>query len=201
VLALACILPELALLGADLGLWGSPRWRGIAYAHGAFWVGLLHGWRPNYAGQPAAMFVTYGFLHGGLVHLLFNTVTLVSLGAAVIARVGQARFLVLYGTALLGGGAGFALLSRAPQPMVGASGALFGLAGALVAWAAAEAAAGERGAAARARALARGLVWPAALLVALNLVMFLAASGALAWEAHLGGFVVGLALAPLLARR
>ena len=97
-------------------------------------AGLLDSWRPNYPGQPAAMFASYGFLHGGAFHLLVNMITLVSLGPPVIERVGQWRFAVIYAASLLGGAVGFALLSSAVQPMVGASGALFGLAGVLTGW-------------------------------------------------------------------
>ncbi len=182
---LICVAIEALLQGADLGLWGSPRWRGLAYQNGGFWRGLLDNWRPNYAAQPVTMFASYGFLHGGLVHLLVNMVTLVSLGRLVIERVGQARFAAIYALSLLGGAAGFAVLSSAVQPMVGASGALFGLAGALVGW--------EY----TARRLARADLGPVlrvvGLLVLLNLVMYWAMDGNLAWETHLGGFLTGWA--------
>lgn len=178
-----CVTIELVLQGADLGLWGSPRWRGLAYQNGGFWRGLLDNWRPNYAAQPVTMFASYGFLHGGLVHLLVNMITLVSLGRLVIERVGQVRFAAIYALSLLGGAAGFAVLSSAVQPMVGASGALFGLAGVLVGW--------EY----TARRLARAGIGPVlrviGLLIGLNLVMYWAMDGNLAWETHLGGFLTG----------
>jgi hypothetical protein len=53
-----CILVEALLQGADFDFWGSSRWRGLAYQNGGVWRGLLDNWRPNYAGQPAMMFVT-----------------------------------------------------------------------------------------------------------------------------------------------
>ena len=130
-----CVLPELVLEGADLGLWGSTQWRSLAYGWCGFWPGLLHDWRPNYRLQPWAMFVTYGFLHGGFVHLAVNMISLVSLGRAVIDRAGQGGFVLLYTASLLGGGLGFGLLTNTTIPMVGASGALFGLTGAVIAWA------------------------------------------------------------------
>lgn len=181
---LACTAVELALQGADLGFWGSPRWRALAYQNGGFWIGLLGDWQPNYATQPLAMFATYGFLHAGAAHLAVNMITLVSLGTAVAARAGQRGFLALYGLSVLGGAAGFALLSQAVQPMVGASGALFGLAGALVAWDW------------RDRRDGGETLWPVlralALLGLLNLVMYWALGGSLAWETHLGGFLAGV---------
>lgn len=181
-----CILPELILQGADLGLWGTSGWRSLTYAWFGFWPGLLHDWRPNYAAQPWAMFVTYGFVHGGLVHLVVNMMTLVSLGRAVVDRVGQRQFLLIYIAALLGGGIGFGLLTNTVVPMVGASGALFGLVGAVIVWAMTD----------RLREdlplwpVARALIW----LVVLNLLLWFATGGQLAWQTHLGGGVAGAVL-------
>ncbi|MGV8988703.1 MAG: rhomboid family intramembrane serine protease [Cypionkella sp.] len=186
-LVVLCALPEIVLSGADFGLWGGTQWRGVAYGLGGFWPGLLHDWRPNFSGQAAVMFFSYGFLHGGLMHLAVNMISLVSLGGAVVDRVGQGRFLAIYGAALLGGGLGFGLLANTAQPMVGASGALFGLAGALVAWGL------------RDRYRAGETLWPVAKvliwLVALNLILWVAMAGSLAWQTHLGGFLAGAALA------
>lgn len=183
LILLVCVAFEVILQGADYGLWGSPRWRGLAYQYGGFWRGLLDNWQPNYAAQPVVMFASYGFLHGGLTHLLLNMITLVSLGRFVIERVGQLRFAVIYALSLLGGAVGFAFLSTAVQPMVGASGALFGLAGVLTGW--------EY----TARRLAREGIGPVlrvvVLLILLNLVMYWGMGGNLAWETHLGGFLAG----------
>src|SRR6056297_697432 len=185
VILLICVTVEMMLQGADFGLWGSPRLRGLAYQYGGFWRGLLDNWQPNYTAQPVVMFASYSFLHGGFIHLLVNMITLASLGRLVIERVGQWRFAVIYALSLLGGALGFALLSTAVQPMVGASGALFGLAGVLTGW--------EY----TARRLAREGMGPVlrviGLLVGLNVVMYLAMGGNLAWETHLGGFLTGWA--------
>ena len=183
LIVVLCAAVEAALQGADHSLWGTARWRGLAYEYGGFWRGLLGSWQPNYTGQPALMFASYGFLHAGAMHLAVNVISLVSLGQIVIERVGLLRFAVIYAAALLGGAAGFALLSSAVQPMVGASGALFGLAGVGVGW--------EYTAR---RALREGLgpvLRVIAILIALNLVMYWAMGGSLAWETHLGGFVAG----------
>lgn len=184
-----CILPEGVLQGADLGLWGQPHWRSLAYVSYGFWPGLLHDGRPGDRLQLWTMFVTYGFLHGGLVHLAVNMISLISLGRAVIARAGQGGFLLLYAASLLGGGLGFGLLARTAAPMVGASGALFGLAGALLVWSVAD----RRRRALTLWPVVRALIW----LVAINLVLWLAIGSQLAWQTHLGGFLAGAALAPL----
>lgn len=190
VLLLLCTLPELILQGADHGLWGDPQWRSIAYGWGGFWPGLLRGWQPNYPGQRWGMFLTYGFVHAGLFHLATNMVTLIALARPIVARVGQWRFGALYLLSQIGGGVGYALLASGTQPMVGASGALFGLAGGWAAWEYLD------------RFFAKERLWPVlqfvALLIALNLVLWWAMHGLLAWQTHLGGFIAGWIAAFLL---
>lgn len=183
VLIAISVLVELVLQGADWRLWGTPQWRSLAYQNGGFWIGLLHNWRPNYAYQPYAMFLTYGFLHGGLAHLVVNMVTLAGLGVIAVRRIGSTRFLLLYAMSAIGGAMGFAVLSTAVQPMVGASGALFGLAGALIAWEYVDRFTAEK----RLWPVVRTVIW----LIALNLVLWWAMDGQLAWETHLGGFLTG----------
>lgn len=176
-------LLEVVLITGDSNLFGVPRFRNTVYEHAGFWPGLLGNWTPNYPGQPALMFLTYGFLHSGLVHLIVNMITLTSLGPPVYDRVGWSKFLVIYGLAIFGGAAGFALLSDTFRPMVGASGALFGLAGAVLAWEYID------------RFTFREALWPVVraigLLIALNIILYFAMDRLLAWEAHLGGFVLG----------
>jgi membrane associated rhomboid family serine protease len=74
--------------------------------------------------------ITYGFLHIGLLHILFNMMALSQVGPVLEREVGSARFLCVYMLSLLGGGAADVLV-RGPVIMViaGASGALFGLIG------------------------------------------------------------------------
>jgi len=190
VLIAMCCLVELILGLADHGFIGTPRWRGLAYQNGAFWAGLLGNWRPNYDLQPWTMFLSYAFLHAGTSHLLGNMLTLLALGPNLIRKVGQGRFLLIYTAGALGGAFGFLLLGSPAHPVVGASGALFGLAGALIHgdWA-------DRRRAGRP-------VWPALgailFLMVLNLVLWISLDGLLAWEAHLGGFVLGWLAAAVL---
>jgi len=189
-------LPELVLLGSDWGLWGSARWRSLTYQYGAFWAGLLLGWTPNYAAQPYAMFATYAFLHAGPGHLLVNMITLYTLGRSIIEKLGPVRFLVVYVLSILGGAIGFGLFGTIVQPMVGASGALFGLAGAWVVLdvsATVKVRPGFRG-------LAYAILWPVMVLLLLNLIMLWSTKGQLAWETHLGGFLVGAIVTIILCR-
>ncbi|MEM9250641.1 MAG: rhomboid family intramembrane serine protease [Pseudomonadota bacterium] len=182
-LVAACTLVEACLFCADLGLFDWPRLRSLAYQNGAFWPGLMHDWRPNYTGQPWLMYLTHGFLHGGLAHLLLNMITLWSLGVGILERVSIARFLLIYFGAMIGGGAVFALLSTSATPMVGASGALFGLAGALMAWL------WEDQPTLR---LALRFAGRAVLgLLLINILLHVLLDGQLAWQTHLGGFLTG----------
>ncbi|MEA2182595.1 MAG: hypothetical protein QOF69_1780 [Solirubrobacteraceae bacterium] len=93
---------------------------GSVYSHGAL------------AGQPVAdgewwRIVTFGFLHGGLLHLLFNTYVLYFLGTLLEPEIGKLRFGLIYAVSLVGGALGALLTSLPYEATVGASGAVFGL--------------------------------------------------------------------------
>ena len=75
--------------------------------------------------------VTAGFLHAGLLHLLFNMYALYILGSMLEPGVGRLRFGLIYFVSLLAGSFG-ALLLQPTGYTVGASGAIFGLMGAAV---------------------------------------------------------------------
>ena len=76
--------------------------------------------------------VTYMFLHGGLMHIAFNMWCLWDLGALCESLYGRATFAAIY--LLTGVAGGVASVAWNPQVLsVGASGAIFGLAGALIA--------------------------------------------------------------------
>jgi membrane associated rhomboid family serine protease len=84
------------------------------------------------AGEPWRL-CSYAFLHGSILHLLFNLSMLVGLGPALERSLGSLRFLGLYLLTAIGGGLGTCLLYDPRQPVVGGSGALFGMLGAAVA--------------------------------------------------------------------
>jgi membrane associated rhomboid family serine protease len=72
-------------------------------------------------------------LHAGLIHFLFNSYALYAFGPMLEMTLGRARFLALYvGAGFVGSAASFGLHHTALS--VGASGAIFGLLGALVAF-------------------------------------------------------------------
>ncbi|WFB34393.1 rhomboid family intramembrane serine protease [Kiritimatiellota bacterium B12222] len=80
---------------------------------------------------------TYMFLHGGLMHLVFNMLAIYLLGPDLEETFGKTAFLFLYFLSGWLGGLGFVLISYVMQgqitPCVGASGAIFGLLGGVVA--------------------------------------------------------------------
>lgn len=189
LVGLTC-LPEILLTLIETAPFGSGGLRGTALMLGAFWNGLLHGWDPIYPFQREVMFLSYALLHGGLLHLIGNMIAVLALGGIVVARIGERGFLMLYALSAIGGGAGFALLSSSEAPMVGASGAVFGLIGAWKFW---EWQLRQHHGASM-RPLWRSLLG----LALLNLVLWLALSGLLAWEAHLGGFLTGVFFAAIV---
>ncbi len=75
---------------------------------------------------------TYMFLHGSFLHLCVNMYSLYILGTQIETFVGRGKFLAIYLISGLGGGLASALLSGETAFSVGASGAIFGLMGALL---------------------------------------------------------------------
>lgn len=78
--------------------------------------------------------LSYGFLHGGIGHLLFNMLALLMFGAPLEHTWGPRRFLIFYLTCVVGAAAcqllvGMWLMSegREAYPILGASGGIFGL--------------------------------------------------------------------------
>lgn len=80
---------------------------------------------------------TYMFLHGGALHLVFNMMAIYLLGPDLEQTFGRGRFMGLYFLSGWLGGVGFIvikyLIQGQPTPCVGASGAIFGLLGGIVA--------------------------------------------------------------------
>jgi membrane associated rhomboid family serine protease len=74
--------------------------------------------------------VSSGFLHENFLHIGFNMYLLYLLGLMLEPAIGSLRFAAVYTTALLAGSFGSLLATAAPS--LGASGAIFGLMGAMV---------------------------------------------------------------------
>jgi membrane associated rhomboid family serine protease len=116
------------------------------------------------------------FLHGNFTHLLFNMWALFLFGPALERRFG---FASLYLASGIGGSALYHLIGR-QLPAVGASGAIFGLMGALLV-------ATYR---LRNTPAGRSVFSQLLLLLAINLALPLFVPS-VAWEAHVGGLAAG----------
>ena len=180
-----CLLPELASSASDFGLLPVRNLRLILVDRLAFWPAPPQ-WAA-YSGQTALMYLSYAFLHANPMHLLMNMLALFPLGRWPAARLGPLRFLAVYLALAVAGGLGYVILQRDGQPMVGASGALFGLYALILGWR-------FRLFPDRRPAL-RWVGQQLALLVLLNGALMLAIPETIAWQTHLGGFLGGLFLA------
>lgn len=101
-----------------------------------FWTRLHDfGWLTGEqaAGGEPWRLLAYAFLHGGVLHLLVNLASLLSLGPVLERTLGSVRFLLLYVVASLGSGLATCLLYPPFGSVVGGSGALFGMLGCAVA--------------------------------------------------------------------
>jgi membrane associated rhomboid family serine protease len=93
------------------------------------WLVETFGFAPASALRHPWGAITYAFLHGSFLHLLFNMIALFMFGPPVEERLGSRRFIRLYVIAVLGG----AVLSFALMPLaggaviIGASAAVFGI--------------------------------------------------------------------------
>lgn len=123
------------------------------------------------------------FLHANLTHVLFNMWALYLFGPALERRFGSVPFAALYLAAGLGGGSLYQAVGRL-EPAVGASGAIFGLMGALLAATYRQ----------RHTAAGRAVFSQLMLLLLINLSLPFVIEN-IAWEAHLGGLVAGVSIA------
>jgi membrane associated rhomboid family serine protease len=118
--------------------------------------------------------ITAGFLHGSIIHLLFNVYILWVIGSQLESIVGNVKFIIIYFVSLLGGSLASYLFSPFGSYSIGASGAIFGLMGAMLV-------------VGRKRNLDISQI---TTLVAINVVIGFVLSG-IDWRAHLGGLAAG----------
>jgi membrane associated rhomboid family serine protease len=121
------------------------------------------------------------FLHAGLIHLGLNAYVLWIFGNAIEREIGRLAMLgVFLTTGIFAGAASFAF---APEPAVGvgASGAIFGLVGAFIAYNYLR----------RHHVMAQARLRSALSMLVLNLIIGLSIPG-IDWRAHLGGLVAGV---------
>lgn len=178
---------------ADHGWVGATDWRALAISYGAFWDFLFPPGRVDqalYPGQAYGMWLSHVFLHGGTLHVVMNTVILLALGKSVALVYGTGPALAAMAAGALGSAMGFGLLEDTPAPMVGASGVVFCLLGLWLATA-------RQWARSRGES-PRSMVSLLVGLVVVHVVLDVFMGGMIAWQAHLGGFMVGYFVLPVV---
>lgn len=131
--------------------------------------------------QPWRM-ITSAFLHAGWLHLLVNMYALWIVGPFLEQMLGRWRFVALYLLSAFGGSVAVVWLAPWAQPVVGASGAVFGIFAAI------------------AIVLRRTGRDARQILIVIGInVVFSLVIARVSWQAHLGGLVVGAALGFLFA--
>lgn len=165
----------IALIAICVALYGAGRlWSEIDSALiFAPWLGEVEPYR----------FIGSAFIHADFWHLIFNMYALWLVGQAIEPVLGRWRFIGLYALSAIAGNV--AVLALADPTgisyytfVVGASGAVFGLFGALF-------------------VIARGLsrdTTPLLILLAINLVFGFIVEG-ISWQSHIGGLLIGMLLA------
>jgi membrane associated rhomboid family serine protease len=122
--------------------------------------------------------VTSAFLHGSIAHIGLNMLSLYWLGRFIEVVLGSWRMLFVYLVGLLAAGVSVVLFSPPNAATLGASGAIFGLFGALFAIGLKL---GQRG-----NELVRANIG----ILVLNLIWSFAVPG-ISWQAHVGGLIAG----------
>jgi Uncharacterized membrane protein (homolog of Drosophila rhomboid) len=136
--------------------------------------------RITFTSQPWTI-VSAMFVHDGIYHILFNMIALYFYGMYVLTLVGEARFFLVYFIGGLIGNALFLLLAGPYSVAVGASGAIFALGGTLVMLAP------------RLKVIIFPIPIPMDLWIAIIIFALISLSPGVAWQAHAGGLITGLA--------
>ena len=138
-------------------------------------------WVPGVADGGWWQLITSAFTHQAVLHIGFNMFALYALGPQLEMALGRVRFLALYLLSALAGSALVYWAAPEYQPTLGASGAVFGLMGALLVIA------------------LKMRVNPQQVLmwIGINFVLTFTISN-ISWQGHLGGFVGGVLCAVAL---
>lgn len=143
---------------------------------------------PVSGGREPWRFLTSAFAHAGLAHIVLNMLALWQVGRILELALGRARYAALYLLSALAGGVCYVWLVHVPTGVrpddygvVGASGAVFGLFGALLVLF-------------RRIGVSTRSLW---VTLALNVALAFGLPS-IAWQSHLGGFLAGIAAGEVL---
>ena len=183
---------ETASLISEFGLLSTLKLRQLFLMVGAFWPPLISNDLIGiYSNQKYIMFITYAFIHGNFLHFLVNAVVLLSLGKMISYKLGNLITVLLFFVSSISGGLVFYFLSKSASPMIGASGAVFGFIGVWQYY-------DLSSRLSRKEPLQHFFFTIGALIIGNILIAFIL-NGGLAWEAHLGGFLMGFIFVPFLS--
>jgi membrane associated rhomboid family serine protease len=185
-----------------------------------FWLLVQAAFIPiRYSGEfPIDVFaftspVTYSLLHGSFAHLAVNMIWLAAFGSPLANRIGPTRFVLFWiVTSIAAAGLHYIIYMTSQAPLIGASGAISGMMGAAARF-------GFRIDRSSGRPAFGGPVLPISTVLTMRgPVTFLAVwmvvnivtglvgfvpgeESQIAWEAHIGGFVVGFFFVSSFDRR
>jgi rhomboid protease GluP len=182
----ACVIVyfAVAVVGSQIG---TPLNVGLVSQPGN--VLILGALVPLYVAQGEAWrLVTSAFLHAGFIHLAMNMLALYFLGSFAEITFGRNRFFALYFISGIAGGLALLYFGAANSPAVGASGAIFGLAGGVFGFAV------RRGTFSTRDPVLRQLLF----ITAINLAIGATIPG-VSNTAHVGGLMGGLIFGYLMA--
>lgn len=162
------------------------------------WMGLLTG-EGHFAWWTPFSLIGFSFLHGGWLHLAFNVVMLVAMGSGLEKALGIQKFLMIYVvTTFFAMVTHFALYPHSDMPIVGASGGISGIFGAMIVLmnqARGDSIGGE----------SKNTLMPV-IIAYLGITIVMGLMGApdgssVAWIAHIGGFLAGVGIMMTLLKR
>lgn len=143
-----------------------------------------------------ASLLTFTFLHGGWMHLFINAISLAAFGTGVEKFLGARRMLLIFFlTSLIAALSHLAVSPFSPMPIVGASGGVSGLFGAVLVFLQYN---GQL-------AQTKNRILPIVIVFLLISVLFgyLGApdGSPIAWIAHIGGFISGIGIAKIMVKK
>ncbi|MBN2186211.1 MAG: rhomboid family intramembrane serine protease [Dehalococcoidia bacterium] len=142
---------------------------------------FLLGLTPAYFPDLPWTIISNVFVHGSLWHILFNMLSLYFLGSFLIRLLGEKKFLAVYFLGGIVGNIFYILLAPALSIGIGASGAIFALGGALAMMAP------------KLPVFMFFIPVPVPLWIAMLIFLVISFLGrGIAWQAHLGGLLLGL---------
>jgi len=149
----------------------------------------LLGLTPALLSQQPWTMISSMFVHGSIWHILFNMISLYFLGSFFFRAAGERNFLAVFFLGGLAGNILFALLANPLSTGIGASGAVFAIGGALAILVP------------RVPVFILFIPVPIPLWAAIIIFFLFSFLPRIAWQAHLGGLLLGLIVGLMLRKR